>query len=246
MFPYGGAPGEYEGVSFDQHAEMSVLPWSVVVVRDDPEEVTVRLEVSCLRTPFRLRRTMTVGSGEPSLRVVSEVWNEGAARHPAMWGQHLAFGHPYLGSGTVLSLPEGSRALFHRTPGTLDPSGGRLFPLRTDGETTETTFIAPEPGQPSDILYLTGFSTGRYVLRNPLRQVGLEVRWDAALLPYVWLWIETGGCSGYPWFGEEYIIGVEPFSSFPANGLSEAVANGSALWLEAGEGKRLQWSITVA
>lgn len=39
---------------------------------------------------------------------------------------------------------------------------------------------------------------------------------------------------------------MEPFSSFPAKSLSAAVANGSALWLEAGEGKRLQWSITVA
>ena len=48
-------------------------------------------------------------------------------------------------------------------------------------------------------------------------------------MPYLWYWQEFGASEGYPWYGRHYNIGLEPFSSYPTDGLAEAVANGSAL-----------------
>lgn len=241
IFPHGGAPGEYRGVWSDQHAEVSLLPWDLAVIRDTEDEVALQLRVRCQRSPFVLSRTLALHSGECCLSVTSSVTNVGQVRYPGMWGQHLAFGAPYLLPGTEILFPPGCRGLPHG-PGALDPDGGRFFPST---EAPIQGFRAPEPGQPSDILYITGFSEGRYTIRSAQHPVGLEVRWDASLLPYLWLWVESGGGSGYPWFGREYMIGVEPFSSFPTNGLAEAVSNGSALFWDPGETKTLHWSCAV-
>lgn len=59
----------------------------------------------------------------------------------------------------------------------------------------------------SDIVYLSGFTEGRY-------------EWDAAVLPYLWLWTELGATRDYPWWGGGRVLGLER-SSCPraANGL---------------------------
>jgi hypothetical protein len=68
--------------------------------------------------------------------------------------------------------------------------------------------------------------------------LGLRVGWDAEQMPYLWFWQEYGASGFYPWHGRHYHIGLEPFSSFPTNGLKEAVDNGTALTLGARERRR--------
>jgi hypothetical protein len=64
-------------------------------------------------------------------------------------------------------------------------------------------------------------------------------------MPFVWYWQEFGGTTGYPWYGRNYNVGLEPFSSAPSLGLAEAAANGSALTLEPGEERRFWLSMNV-
>ncbi len=40
---------------------------------------------------------------------------------------------------------------------------------------------------------------------------------------------------GFPWWGRTHTAALEPWTSYPTNGLNEAIANGSALTLAAGE-----------
>jgi hypothetical protein len=68
----------------------------------------------------------------------------------------------------------------------------------------------------------------------------MRVEWDAGTMPYLWYWQEFGASKGYPWYGRNYNIGLEPGSSYPTNGLPDAVANGSAMRLEPGE-TRTMW-----
>ena len=228
VFPSGGAPCRFAGVPLDQHAEVALLPWRVRVLRDDPEEARVALEVRCLQTPFRVRREMWLRAEGAVLGVTSTVTNEGAAAHPAMWGQHLAFGPPYAGPGCRIRLPHGARAV-----------GG------TAGLALEELAVAPPRGEPSSVSYLTGFDEGRYVLCNPARPVAIEVRWDASLYPYLWCWREAGATAGFPWYGRDYLVGLEPFSSYPTEGLEVAVRNGTALRFAAGESATAEWAVEI-
>ena len=228
VFPSGGAPCRFAGTPLDQHAEVALLPWRARVLRDDPEEVGVSLEVRCLQTPFRLRREMRLAAEGAVLRISSTVTNEGMAAHPAMWGQHLAFGPPYAGPGCRMRLPHGAYVV----PG-------------TTGLALEELAVAPPWGEPSSISYLTGFDKGRYRLRNPSRPVAIEVSWDANTFPYLWCWREAGATAGFPWYGRDYLLGLEPFSSYPTAGLEAAVRNGTALQLDPGGARTTEWAVEV-
>jgi hypothetical protein len=48
-------------------------------------------------------------------------------------------------------------------------------------------------------------------------------------MPYLWFWQEYEASRAYPWYGKYYNIGLEPFSSFPTNGIADAVENDTAL-----------------
>jgi len=38
-----------------------------------------------------------------------------------------------------------------------------------------------------------------------------------------------GGSNGYPWYSNTYSLAIEPWSSYPGLGLSEAIKNNTAL-----------------
>ena len=229
VFPSGGVPCHFGGAAFDQHAEVAVLPWDVEVLRDDADEVAVALEVQCLRTPLRLRRELRLTAAGASLAVRSTATSDSTRPQPLMWGQHLAFGPPAVGPGTRVELPQDARVVSH--PGAL--------PL-------ERLCITPALGEPSTVAYLTGFREGRYRILPAGAPLALEVCWDASVLPYLWCWREAGGTTGFPWYGREYLVGFEPFSSYPTDGgLALAVANGSALVLQPGASRSVQWSVAV-
>jgi hypothetical protein len=251
VVPNGGAPARYRGAALAQHGEAAGLPWACEVVEDDPARVAVRLTVRTTRTPFRLAKVLTLESGAARLAVTEELANEAPVEAHAMWGQHLAYGPPFLRPGCRITLPGGVRVLPH--PEAVNPprravaaGGPYSWPLvpAPDGTMTDLSVI-PGPGAPSDVVYLTGFTEGWYKLRRPDGGPAVRVCWDAAVLPYLWLWHEFGDTTDYPWWGRAYVAGLEPFSSYPTNGLPEAVGNGSALTLGPYGRKELSWSIEV-
>jgi hypothetical protein len=132
-----------------------------------------------------------------------------------MWGHHIAFGRPFLRPGCRLELP------------------------------IEAPFdVVPEAGAPSAIDYLHGFGDeGSYTVRDD--RVGLRVTWDARTMPYLWVWQEHGATRAYPWWGRLRTLGLEPFSSFPTDGIAEAVRNGSALRLAPRERRDFSLTATV-
>jgi galactose mutarotase-like enzyme len=216
VFPNGGAPSVYRGARLAQHGEVAGLPWSVEVLTDTAREVAVRLAVRTRRLPYRVEKTFRLASGTAALEVEGRVTNEAPVALHAMWGHHLAFGRPFLRPGARIRVPEGVRVIPHAT--SIDPQGRRA----------EELFTVPPPGSPSEIVYLTGFDTGWYEVAS---QVGLRVEWDAEVMPYLWLWQELGASTDWPWWGGAYVVGLEPFSSMPTDGLSAAVDNGTAMLL---------------
>lgn len=243
ILPSGGEPSSHAGIEYGQHDEVSMLPWAYEVVEDEPGAVAVRLSVDCVKTPFRLVREVRLEGGSMRLAVLSTVTNLGVAAAPFMWGQHLAFGPPFLAPGARITLPDGVEGI----PG----GGGRVreerfsWPAATspDGEPVDLS-VLPGRGAPSDIVYLTGFPE-RAWYEVACGGLAFRVEWDATVLAYLWFWQEFGATAGYPWYGRHWNIGLEPFSSYPTNGLAEAVANGTALELGSGEQRSLTFSAEV-
>jgi hypothetical protein len=249
VFPNGGAPSTHRGARFGQHDEVWQLPWDWQVVSDTDREVGVRFSTLTRLVPFSLHKELRLCSGAARLEISETIENLSQVGLEAMWGQHLTFGPPFLREGCRVELDGEIEALPHPEP--IDPAGRRLASERgrwprlaaAGGGEVDLSRIPPR-GTLSDIVYLAGFSEGRYQIRDP-EGFGLRVEWDAGLLPYLWFWQEFGAGRDYPWYGRLYTVGLEPFSSYPTSGLAEAVANGSALHFEPGGRKSLKMSLEV-
>lgn len=236
IFPSGGAPSEAFGAAFGQHGEVCNLPWDVRIVEDTEEAVAVAFEVRTQKTPFLIEKELRIVAGEPTLHLRETVTNESDDDLAAMWGQHLAFGRPFLDETCRIRVPEGTEIIPHAVP--IHPAGRRLGTARTawplaeaaDGGQLDLSVLPPR-NTVSDVAYLTGFNEGWYEVEHPGKGIGFRTEWDAKTMPYLWFWQEFGLNAGYPWYGRHYVIGLEPFSSYPTNGLGEAIENGTALTL---------------
>ena len=235
IFPNAGAAATWNGAQFGQHGEVFALPWDVRIDEESEQAAAVTFTVRGLKSPFRLERTLRLETGQPTLALSGVVTNESDLEQRAMWGHHIVFGQPFLDETCRIQLPEGVQIIPH--PESIHPAGRRVSPDRPfgwpnaptpEGGTVDLSSLAPR-GTVSEIVYLTGFSEGWYQIEHPGKGIGMRVEWDAETMPYLWYWMEFGGTTSYPWHGRPYVIGLEPHSSYPTNGLPDAVANGSAL-----------------
>lgn len=247
ILPNGGPPNRVGGAEYGQHAEVSLVPWDYSVVRDAPEEVAVVFSIQTAKVPFRLEKRLTLRTGSACLEVEEQLHNESEVAVPVMWGHHLAFGAPFLHENCCIEMPQGTVIIPHGEIGLARRFQDRRteWPMAVapDGSSLDLSRLPP-PGTPTDMAYLQ-VSEGRYRVYDESRRAGLQVEWDRNLLPYVWYWQEFGATRSYPWYGRCYVVGLEPFSSYPTSGLSAAVENGTALVVPGSANVSLRLKISV-
>lgn len=237
ILPSGGAPSSFEGADFPQHGEVFNVPWDVTVIEDSVDVIVVRFTVRTRKSPFLLEKTIRLESREAAFLIEETLSNISPVTVHAMWGHHITFGPPFLRPGSRIRLPDGITVTPHPedvAPGGRRVSGTDPFPWPHDPGNGVDLRRLPDHGSPSDVVYLSGFREGDawYEITQEEHGFSSRVEWDGSQMPFLWYWQEFGASTGYPWYGRNYNIGLEPFSSYPSHGLAEAVANGSALLLE--------------
>lgn len=248
VFPNAGAPASHAGARYGQHGEVFALPWDVEIVDDSEGAVAVRFAVRGQKIPCSITKTMRLAVGEPALEIRETITNDSPVAVDAMWGHHITFGRPFLAPGHKIVLPDSAIAQPHDRD--IAPGGRRVansdafaWPRGTGSDRRPVDFsVIPDPGTASDVFYISGFpgKTAWYEIADPESRIGMRVEWDSATMPYLWFWQEFGATTGYPWYGRNYNIGLEPSSSYPTNGLPDAVAKGSALTLAPGERRKFR------
>jgi galactose mutarotase-like enzyme len=243
VLPNGGPLVTYKGAELGQHGEISLIPWEYAILEDSPEGVTVRLWVRPIRTPFFLEKTLALKPGRAVLMIEEKLTNEGGEPLHLMWGQHIAFGRPFVEEGAVIDVPA-RRFVVHGTIPDYDPR--RFQPDATgdwphipapDGTVVDASQV-PAYGatRAQGMAYLAELSDGWYAITNPERRIGFGLHFDADLYRYIWYWQQLGDVAqGYPWWGRTHTVALEPWTSYPTNGLTEAISNGTALLLLPGE-----------
>ena len=216
IFPNGGDPCMHSGTLLGFHGEASTASWDVVRTEKQEAGVSIVLNTELARSPFFLEKTLTLKAGSSSLTVDLLIENRSDEESAFMWGQHPAYGAPFLGEHTRLIIPAGSIYC--------DKTGEKM--------TWCGTIPLVEPGRAiSDMRYLAKLTEGWYRIENHQLGFGLKWNWDARLFPYVWLWRELFGSKGYPFYGRCFVVGVEPFTSIPGHGLKQCLQNGTAKFL---------------
>ena len=243
ILPNGGAPSYYKGATFGQHGEVSVMPWKYTITENHPGRISVKLWVRPHRTPFYLEKTLSLEEDSAVLTIDEQLSNEAGEEMHCMWGQHIAFGNPFLLEGAKIFAPT-QKFIVHESMENYEPrrfAPGETFAwpnAKTPDGNIENASIVPAYGdaKAQEMAYMTELTDGWYAILNPFHKVGFGLRFDHELFQYIWYWQQLGNVAkGYPWWGRLHTMALEPWTSYPTKGLAEAVENGTALLLQPGE-----------
>ncbi len=233
----------YRGSLFGQHGEVWAIPWEYSIIKNDPEEVSLKCWTRPMRTPLRVEKILSIKNNSPHLEITSSVMNESKTHFDLIWGQHIAFGLPFLKEGGYVDINAKKMETESEMPEHRRFKGGITteWPdaVSISGEEDDARFIPPENEQPySDLAYLSGFGeTGRYTIMNKEKTIGFGLEWDASLYEYVWFWQERYATTDSPWWGNTYAIALEPWTSKSSSDPEEAIQKGEWVRLDPGETK---------
>jgi hypothetical protein len=240
ILPSAGPPNTHLGATFSQHGESTGLPWTVSVVEDSPQRVEILCTTRLSIMPFRVEKRFSLTGEESNLKMSSKITNEGGVELPVMAGHHIAFGTPFIGPGSRIEVPEGTSFFGHPAGDIVGSSrrsngGSGVWPkmIGADGSQIDMR-VLPARETSGDMQYLKP-PEGWYVITSPERAISARVSWDLNTQPYLWFWQEFGALKTYPWWGSEYIVGLEPSTSAPGVGLADAVATGTVPIIKAGQ-----------
>lgn len=240
VFPNGGGPCAYKGVEMNFHGEACTLSWSYKVLADTPNEAAVTFFVETYRSPFRLERTLTLRKNEMFLIIDEKITNLAEEEMDYMWGHHPAFGAPFLDEGVIIDLPQGSwiESQNKEDKSTRLPQKSRFkWPIvkGKDHQDIDFATLPPKDNRSADLAFIGGFREGWYGITNPQLGFGFGMAWPKEIFPHMWFWQELKGSFGWPWYGRNYTMAIEPFTSYDESGLAHSVDNGTARKLGAGE-----------
>lgn len=248
--PYGGPPGVFRGASFPQHGESTQLPWDVTLVDDRPESVEIVASVRLSIMPFRFTKRFRLTESSASLEMVSELTNESDIELPVMWGNHFVFGGPTFGPGSTIHMPPGTTYFAHDndevfTLGRRSDGEPGTWPMMSSPDSIPIDMsIFPPKGSPTDLHYLNP-TEGRYSVVSADDQVRVSVEWDLTVQPYLWFWQQFGAWTHYPWWGSEYLVGIEPWTSAPGSGLGDERVEKNSPRIRPGETRTTRSVVTI-
>jgi len=234
IFPNGGTPCEYKGAVLGLHGEVSLLPWDYKILQDNQDRVSVLFSVRTYRTPFEIEKIITIERGNGYIEIEEKVKNTGGQDMDFIWGHHPAFGKPFLSSDCFIKL---SGCKIKVVPG----DGKSLTNLKQtegiwpyiegiDGNKIDISRIPSEKDNVSDVIFLTDLKEGKYEIVNKEKKLGFFFEFPLSVFKCLWFWRIAKGSYDYPWYGRNYNIALEPFSSLP--NLEEAVKRGDQLKLK--------------
>ncbi len=240
IIPNGGSPCIYKGASFDLHDESPLLSWQYYIISDNPGCAEVCFSANLRKSPLYIEKSMKILSGKPIIYIKERLVNRSDETLDFMWGHHPCFGEPFLSKDCVINF-HADRILSNKTPisdnsfvkpdatGTL-----KQFPS-IDGRTVDLSIVLDKNAHVCDLLYAEGLKDNWFSITNLKQKLGIGFVFDPEIFKYLYYWLVYGGSDGYPWYGSTYSLAIEPWSSYPGLGLTEAIKSNTALQIRGGQ-----------
>jgi galactose mutarotase-like enzyme len=236
VLPAAQYPIEYKGAAIGAHGEVAMLSWDYRILIDDPDSMSVEFSVDLRRFPMRLVRVMTLQDGV--LRFDESAENLSGQSLDFQWGHHLVIGGPFINEGTEILVNNGERIEIPNYPSPTyrffaDSESEWPLAQKRTGEIVDVTRL-PESDGTDGHLILGPMEEAAVALRNHDLKTDIRLTWDKKIFPYCWIWMVFGGIPGWPLWGRERLVTIEPFSS-PVISLTDAIAEGKTLRLDSQE-----------
>lgn len=250
LLPSITAPTNYKGMNLGFHGEAMFLPWQYQMIEDSPERVSVRFSVRLRRAPLVVTKTITLNSDSARIGFEETVFNEGDEEFRFMWGHHPTFGRPFVDEHCRIHLPAGCVGRMYQT----DFSGNSPFdcnvefrwPMAPDKQGNLIDLSRPMPPERKTAfnVYIKDLPETWFAITNPRFGVGVGMRFDNKVFPYLLMWHVYRGFYNSPFFGRTYNLAIEPYSAIPDN-LDEVIRLGRDLRLKPQSGMSTRFE-TVA
>jgi len=223
LFPNGGDACTVDGVFHGFHGEASRAVWDV-----DRNAERLRLSHRFDTMPVEMQRDFVL-EGE-ALMIRETIVSQGARPLDVMWGHHPTFGSDLLAAPFEIGC--GARRVvvddrFDPPRNPLKPGAGGNWPV-VPGKAAPYRIDQPQ-GPIAAMAYLLDFETPWASIRRLDGAIAVALSWDAAVFPYAWLWVELEGTEDAPWAGKTRLIGIEPNTTWPGNGLADTQRRGARL-----------------
>lgn len=231
-------PLTFRGADLGQQGEVSLIPWRMKINTETEKVVSLSFETEVLRLPIRIKRTFTLLAGESSMSIDEEVINFGKTSLDIMWGQHIAFGLPFLEEGATVDTNAQTITAEPAIPAPFLLERSRTFQwpeVKTkEGKSVNASRILPKgEGVFSELAYLEGYpSKAYYSIRNGGSGFGLT--WDGDLFRTLWMWQERNAIQDFPWWGDCFTVALEPWTTRWTAEPEAAIEAGEWLKLEPG------------
>lgn len=228
ILPNFGPEVTYQGVAIPFHGEAARRPWELQREEVAEDVTVIDLLTDFASLPLRVERSISLSNSRASLDVVETVTNLSAQPLDYMWAHHPAFAAPllsgnsriYTDARTVTPDPAYDVAGNDLQPGTVSEWP---FAISKNGTRVDLS-RTPEPASGiSRVVSLGNFEHAWCALHNPSIPLGIALCWDGGLMPYMCLWQEAGGTSGFPHYGLTYTTALEPSSAPFGHGLMAAI-----------------------
>lgn len=234
------APGIYRNAELGQHGEVWMIPWKHAIIENSPEKVSLKCWTRPLRVPILVEKILTIKSGSPVLTIDEVLTNESNTSLHIMWGQHIAFGLPFLQQGghiqTNAKKISAEKNMPH--PRRFVPEKESKWPKieQIIGGMIDASVIPGEEAPPySELAYLSGFDgEAKYTIWNAGKNLGFQVNWDRDIFKYLWYWQERYATQDAPWWGKTYAIALEPWTTKFQTLSKESIDRGELLKINPG------------
>jgi hypothetical protein len=223
LWPNAGAACTVDGVEHGFHGAGSVAPFELTE-RDER-----RALLCCELGGLRCERGWDVCDGR--VRATVRIANRSERALPLIVVEHLILGGGLAAEATAVEL-DGGRIVGQEWDGRPLP-GGSEWPW-FEGED-----YSQLPPAASRFAVVRDLPAGSARVSSPAGAV-LDIRFDRAAYPHLWLWEERFGASAEPWEGRGECLAVEPSTVPSTDGLAGAIARGEAILLPPG-GEHSAW-----
>jgi hypothetical protein len=236
LTPNAGAACEVERCRHGFHGRASNDPWTVLSQSGEDAILRWRGHGLAVRREYSLNGA--------TLRV--DVRWEAEERRPLIAVEHIALGLEVLDPEVWIELPDGAAyEMDERAGPPRAPAGSPRWPeVRLAGGAIERADRWELADPRSRLVCVQDVDRGRARITNARSGAGVDVAWDAARLPHLWMWHEARRSDG-PWRSLTELLVIEPASVPHHQGLAAAIDHGQAVWVEPGRDFGYAMSVTA-
>jgi hypothetical protein len=231
----------YRGAELGQHGEVSLIPWAFEILQNSQDKISIKCSVQPLRVPILIERTISLERNSTKMEVAETVTNVSSTHLDIMWGQHIAFGLPFLQDGVKIKTNAKTMATEPAMPEHHRFKRGTIYTwpeaVTKSGEHDDASKVSARgEHEYADLCYLEGYDKNAfYAIKNESQNVGFALEWDGALFKDLWFWQERNATKDFPWWGDCYTVALEPWTSPWTDKPEQAILNDQWLKMEAGK-----------